>query len=74
MSSKNNFKRIFWIKSKDFELRCAEYLLNNKVPKGDILIIPGLSEFIERYDFIANRLISVNLASVLEFIDCDWKT
>ena len=61
MSSKNNYKRIFWKKSKDFEIRCAEYyLLNNKVPKGDILIIPGLSEFIERYDFIADRLVSDN--------------
>ena len=61
MSSKNNLNRIFWINSRDFKIRCAEYHLpNKKVPKGDILIIPGLSEFIERYDFIANRLVSNN--------------
>ena len=61
MSSKNNYKRIFWLKSKNFEVRCAEYYLpNNTIPKGDILIIPGLSEFIERYNFIADKFVSDN--------------
>ena len=61
MSSKNNYKRIFWLKSKNFEVRCAEYYFpNNKIPKGDILIIPGLSEFIERYNFIADKFVSDN--------------
>ena len=61
MSSKNNYKKIFWLKSKDFEVRCVEYYLpNNKIPKGDILIIPGLSEFIERYEKIAERFVKNN--------------
>ena len=41
-------------------MRCAEYSLFNSTPKADILIIPGLSEFIERYDLVATRLVNQN--------------
>ena len=61
MSSNKIYKRIFWIKSKKFKIRCAEFsLLKDKSFKGDILIIPGLSEFIERYEKIAERFVKNN--------------
>ena len=61
MLSNYIYKRIFWIKSKEFKIRCAEFSLSkNKSFKGDVLIIPGLSEFIERYQNIAERLVENN--------------
>ena len=56
---KNNFRR-FWIQTKKFRIRCSEYGFDLKKPRGDILIIPGLSEFIERYDQIAKKFTNRN--------------
>ena len=60
MKSKKFYKKLFWLKSNKFKLRCAEYYSFNSTPKADILIIPGLSEFIERYDLVATRLVNQN--------------
>ena len=60
MKSIKFYKKLFWLKSSKFKLRCAEYYLFNCTPKADILIIPGLSEFIERYDLVAERLVNQN--------------
>ena len=60
MISKKFYKKLFWLKSNKFKLRCAEYCLFKSIPKADILIIPGLSEFIERYDLVAKRLVFQN--------------
>ena len=60
MKSKKFYKKLFWLKSNKFQLRCAEYYSFNSTPKADILIIPGLSEFIERYDLVAKHLVNQN--------------
>ena len=60
MKSIKFYKKLFWLKSNKFKLRCAEYCLFNSTPKADILIIPGLGEFIERYDLVAKRLVNQN--------------
>lgn len=56
----NKSFRRFWIQTKDFRIRCSEYGFNLNKPRADILIIPGLSEFIERYDQIAIKLTERN--------------
>jgi len=60
MKSTKLYKKLFWLKSNKLKLRCAEYSLFNSTPKADILIIPGLNEFIERYDLVATRLVNQN--------------
>ena len=50
------------VKIWNFKKRCSEYINEkSKNPiKDDILIIPGLSEFIERYDCIAKKFVNEN--------------
>ena len=56
------YKKTFWLKFEISKIRCSVYLneKSKKPIKADILIIPGLSEFIERYDFIAEKFAKEN--------------
>ena len=55
-----DIQRRFWIQDKLIKIRCSEYTNNSKKPYADILIIPGLSEFIERYDIVAHKFVKRN--------------
>ena len=56
------YKKTFWLKFEISKIRCSVYFneKSKKAIKADILIIPGLSEFIERYDFIAEKFAKEN--------------
>ena len=62
MQKDSVYKKTFWLKFEISKIRCSVYLneKSKKPIKADILIIPGLSEFIERYDFIAEKFAKEN--------------
>ena len=62
MQKSSVYKKTFWLKFEISKIRCSVYLneKSKKPIKADILIIPGLSEFIERYDFIAEKFAKEN--------------
>ena len=67
MQGKQIKNRRFWLDSDDFKIRCSEYGFDLSEPIADILIIPGLGEFIERYDNIAYKFVEKNIrACVLD--------
>ena len=57
----NKSFRRFWIQTKDFRIMCSEYGFNLNKPRADILIIPGLSEFIERRNSDINDKSTINI-------------
>ena len=62
MQKSSVYKKTFWLKFEISKIRCSVYFneKSKKAIKADILIIPGLSEFIERYDFIAEKFAKEN--------------
>ena len=62
MQKSSVYKKTFWLKFEISKIRCSVYFneKSKKTIKADILIIPGLSEFIERYDFIAEKFAKEN--------------